>query len=279
MKILLESRNSIIDWAAFFTIGGYRLCVPVWKILDFPLEVCEKPQYLLETAKFFFVHDRSLSPDSPLASETEVENFLEARRMVDLGHLYECFGRLVAYYGENVAEQLYQLGMLHFAGRSARLWDYWDVLFSRLRTDRTWVTEALGNRFGSELVTIVNRRFKELADKQETLAAEWKRICDLYSSDQEKLRDDLNEVSWCDVRSADLYENDRGETCGELSRVFDFDSFIENHCSIKIWKDLNVCFENQIRHQFFQLSIGRFATTDFRVSEEIGRIKESYLNL
>jgi hypothetical protein len=45
-----------------------------------------------------------------MTSDEEVTNHLEAQRMIDLGRLYDCFGKVVKAYGEESAINLYEWG-------------------------------------------------------------------------------------------------------------------------------------------------------------------------
>lgn len=275
----MNSRTAITAWSQLFRIVGYELCIPVLNLLNIPQNMRENPERLLEISKFFFTGNRGIPLDEELSTESEAANYFEACRMVDLGHLYECFGRLVVYYGGKPAEDLYELGRVHFVDDLSRFWDIWHTLFLRMHRNDLLVRNPLGDKFGDWLIKDLTRRFKEETDKQNELTVKWLQICDSYSSDLEKQRNKLNELLWYDIRDPE-FTNEGGfeNPCDELNWVFDIESMIERDCAIRIWKDLNQSFDNKTRSDFFDLSARLIADINEGLSREINESKNCYLD-
>src|ERR1700709_452829 len=106
MDISLKSRSDIVSWASVFCILGYAPCIPIWGILDLPKEIINNPEASLDIAKIFFNRSKSIWTPQRMTSDEEVANHMEAQRMIDLGLLYDCFGRIVKSYGEDTAIKL-----------------------------------------------------------------------------------------------------------------------------------------------------------------------------
>ena len=88
MNIYLKSRKDILGWLGLFRILGCDLCIPIWDILEIPTNILNSPEEILKFSREFFRRGGEITVKSTLSSDDEVSNHLEARRMIDLGHLY-----------------------------------------------------------------------------------------------------------------------------------------------------------------------------------------------
>lgn len=280
MDISLTSRTDTTAWSSLFQILGYDLCIPIWDILDIPPNVLNNTTRILEISKFFFTRGGEIPVEKELSSDKEVSNYLEAYRMMDLGHLYKCFGKIVAYYGEETAIHLFKLGEIHFVGEISRYWDDWHLLFSKLLKKNLSPSIFLSQEVHKQLLDIIKFHFEEEADKSEKLKIRFEQMCQRYSSNLEEERDKLNQLMSYDIRNSE-FTNEEGfeNICDELDWVFAFDLLLLQDCPYKIWRDFNAVCEETSREKFFQFGVKELTLIDKYYDKKLEKLKDYYLTI
>ena len=279
MNIYLKSRVDILGWSSLFRILGYDLCIPIWDILEIPPSILDKPERILEVSRTFFKRGGEITVEKTLSSD-EVLNHLEARRMIDLGYLYNYFGRVVASYGEQTATQLFRFGEIHFVGEISRYWDIWHSMFSKLlRTDLSQ-NNLLDEELYKTVLGVIKSNLEQEKIKQEKLKYLFDQMCQEYYLNLEEERKKLGQLLLHNAEGKEYPKNGNfNDAYEDLERIFSFDLLLLQVTSYEIWRDFLSTFKEDEREKVFQFAIQQLSLIDKTFSEKIKKLKINYLNM
>lgn len=278
MNIQLRSREDILGWLSLFRILGYDLCIPIWDILEIPTGLLTDPEKILKFSRDFFGRGGEIPVSKTLSSDDEVSNHLEARRMIDLGHLYNYFGKVVASYGEQTAIQLFSFGEIHFVGEVSRHWDIWHSLFSKLLRNGSSQNKALDDELYNALLSVIQFHFKREKAKQEELKYKFDQMCRKYYSNLQEERTRLYQLLPYGARNDKSTKNESFDSVyEELEQIFSFDLLLLQIISYQIWRDfLSICTKDSCE-RVFQFIVQQLSLIDRTSSKEIDDLKSNYL--
>ena len=278
MNIHLRSREDILGWLSLFRILGCELCIPIWDILEIPTIILNNPEKILKFSRDFFGRGGEISVNNTLSSDDEVSNHLEARRMIDLGHLYNYFGKVVANYGEQTAIQIFSFGEIHFVGEISRHWDIWHSLFSKLLRNSSSQNKALDEELYNKLRSVIQFHFKQEKVKQEELKYKFDQMCRKYYSNLQEERTKLYQLLPNGKRNNKYTKNESFNSIyEELEQIFSFDLLLLQITSYQIWRDfLSIC-EKDSCDIVFQFIVQQLSLIDRTSSKEIEDLKFNYL--
>ena len=261
-----------------FRILGCDLCIPIWGILEIPTRILDSPEKILKFSREFFGRGGEITVENTLSSDAEVSNHLEARRMIDLGHLYNYFGKVVAGYGEQTASQLFNFGEIHFVGEISRHWDIWHSLFSKLLRNSSSQDKALDEELYDMLLSVIQFHFKQEKVKQEELKYKFDQMCQKYYSNLQEERAKLYQLLPHATRNNRHTKNESFNSAREeLEQIFSFDLLLLQITSYQIWRDfLSVC-KKDFREKVFLFMIQQLSLIDKTSGKEIENLKFNYL--
>lgn len=278
MNIQLRAREDILGWSSLFRILGCDLCIPIWDILEIPKGILTNPEKILKFSRDFFGRGGEISLDNTLSSDDEVSNHLEARRMVDLGHLYNYFGRVVASYGEQTAIQLFSFGEIHFVGEVARHWDIWHSLFSKLLRNSSSRNEALDEELYNRLLGVIQSHFEQERVKQEELRYKFDQMCRRYYSNLEEERTKLYQLlPYCTGKNRYTKNESFNSVYEELEQIFSFDLLLLQVTSYQIWRDFLSSCKGDSCEIVFRFIVRQLSLIDMTSGKEIEALKFNYL--
>ncbi|MGI8466839.1 MAG: hypothetical protein ACR2N3_00095 [Pyrinomonadaceae bacterium] len=264
MNILLKSRSDIVSWGAVFRILGYELCIPIWKIIDISEKIIDNPKPILDIAKIFFKGSASIWSPKIMTTDEEVSNHFEAQRMLDLGLLYDCFGRIVNSYEEETAIQLYEWGDRYFIHEKLVFWWNWNNIFSKLMRNQTSLVTSLNQNDSEQILGIIKNQFEQEAYRKEKLDVEFERLCQEFSTNPEQINL-LNKVSISDVTIFNNFD----DVDDELSNIFNFEGILYLDCAYKIWQRINANFEIEVRENLFQWGIKELKNSGLGINRRL----------
>lgn len=250
MDISLKSRTDIVSWGFVFRILGYEPSIPIWEILDIPEKIVNNPEPCLDIAKIFFDRSQSIWTLQTMTSDEEVANHLEAQRMIDLGLLYDCFGRIVKSYGEDTAIKLYEWTDRQFIHEKSMFWWDWQSIFSKQLRNQTSLIFSISPNNNEQILNIIKDQFERESVKEKRLDIEFEKLCRNFSDNTEEINF-LNNVSVSDI----TIHNNFDDVNDELSNIFDFEGILARDCAYKIWQRINANFEKEVRESIFQWGV------------------------
>lgn len=246
MKILLKSNSDILGWASMFRILGFDLSVPIWEMIGIPKEIVINPKYVVQVAERFFMGNGEITPKGKMTSEKEVSNYFEARRMIDLGCLYNCFGRIVAYYNEENAINLYYWGERNFIQEKSSCWYVWHSIFLNMLRTRIEVKNYFDKQVFEKTFDTIKDEFEKTAFKKKKLETEFRVLCQKYALNLEK-QNSLKNLMYYDYTD----QNNFNDIHEELTSVFNFDLLLNQDCAFRIWRVMNIRYDKNFRKKMF----------------------------
>ncbi|MBK8811746.1 MAG: hypothetical protein IPN69_13575 [Acidobacteria bacterium] len=273
MEISLASRTETTSWIRYFWIFAYDEFVPIWSIFELPSCLSEDPARIHQICRSFINGPGGMLPvDGILKSQSAVDSYLEARRMIDVGRLYVSFGEIQVAYGDSAARCLLDLGELHFTKKIARTWNSWQTLFERVADLRITPCNAIGSEVTDVLLGSIARRNQEKESKLEELQRVLKpihtRLVAQNESGNNRLVDLLRFIG--DENQFDLRTG--------FDNYFAFDSLLDQICASNIWLDLNRSSDLETRSLFFDWSIQELTKIDNYYSGYVG-FKSEFLKI
>ncbi|HLM02226.1 MAG TPA: hypothetical protein VK400_14320 [Pyrinomonadaceae bacterium] len=264
MDISLKSRADIVSWASVFRILGYEPCMPIWGILDLPKEIINNPKAVLDIAKIFFNGIKSIWTPQQMTSDEEVANHMEAQRMIDLGLLYDCFGRIVKSYGEEAAIKLYEWGERQFIHEKSTFWWVWWSIFSKQLRNQTSVISFTAPNNYQQILSIIKDQVEQESLREKRLDIEFEKLCQNFSANPEEINR-LNNASVSDITIFNNFD----DVTDELSNIFDFESILTRDCAYKVWQRINANFEKEVRENIFQWGVKESKNIGSRIDRKL----------
>lgn len=240
MKIELNSRSEILAWEEVFRLLGVEFYMSCWDAIGVPKEIISEPSHILKIARFFHTRGGEITPEKIMTSDQEVANYLEAFRMIDLGHLYKTFGRITNYYGEAVANDLYEWGERNAVHDKSIFWWEWHNIFNyKFKND-------------SRISNPIKKNYKQILD-----------IIYHHTVEKEKVSDNI------EMKFEKLWKTASFSSDEKAIFNIDFEKGIENkdifivsisliltqECAYHIWKNINSTFEKEVRKELCQWGV------------------------